>query len=179
MSTSFPLCIDLDGTLIREDVTALACKRVLSTQWWGWAKLLIWLVQGLPYLKHRVEDTAPIDVTRLTYNQPLLTYIRKQKALGRTIVLATAADEGVATRVSHYLGLFDDVIASNQQVNRRAAAKRQALVERFGEGRFVYAGNSRDDLQVWPACPDIIVVNASAWVLNKATAMGKPMRVFG
>jgi len=51
-------------------------------------------------------------------------------------------------------------MASDDGANLAAGNKAAALVERYGAAGFGYAGNSKDDLKVWPDAGEIIVVNA-------------------
>lgn len=173
-NSKIPWCIDLDGTLIREDVTQLAfwglVKRV---QFIPLMKALALFVVSYAHAKHYVESAFAVDVNRLTYNQKLLGYIRAHKKRGGLVYLATAADHGVAQRVADHLALFDGVIASDGKVNRRAEKKAETLNALFGESCYIYAGNSRDDLKVWPSTCAMIVVNAPRFVLHNARTLGK------
>ena len=175
---AIPWCIDLDGTLIAEDVTALA--------FWGLVQQrspfklmrgLLWFARGHAQAKHYVETAYTVDVTHLTYNHALVNLIKAHRAQGGLTALATAADEGVAHRVADHLGIFDAVIASNGTINRRAQAKADALNERFGKGQYLYAGNSKDDLQVWPSACAALVVNAPPAVVDAARLLGIPYMV--
>ena len=112
-------------------------------------------------LKRNVAALAPLDVSLLPYNRPLLAYLREQKAAGRKLVLATAADQRVAQAVADFLDLFDEVIASDGEHNLKGEAKATALVARFGVRGFSYAGNDSSDLAVWRAAHSAVVVNAS------------------
>jgi 4-hydroxybenzoate polyprenyltransferase len=155
-----PLCVDLDGTLIHTDllvegVIAILTNRRLVGKW---PRMVAASRAGL---KHNVAALAPLDVSLLPYNRPLLSYLREQKAAGRKLVLATAADQRVAQAVADHLDLFDEVIASDGQHNLKGKAKAQALVERFGPQGFAYAGNEASDMSVWRAAHSAVVVNAS------------------
>ena len=57
-------------------------------------------------------------------------------------------------------------MASDGHINLRAEAKAHALVERYGEKKFAYAGNSKDDLYVWKKAGEVIAVNAPMSVLK-------------
>src|SRR5256885_10972873 len=50
----------------------------------------------------------------------------------------------------------------------RSENKLKALVERFGERGFDYAGNSTADLSVWRGARKAVVVNATAGLARKA-----------
>lgn len=173
-----PLCVDMDGTLIREDVTQIAFLQLISRDILALAKCVFWLMRGRAYMKSRIEAATHIDLTKLTYHAQLIAFIREQKSQGRKIVLATAADFVIAKRMADHLKLFDEVIASDGSVNKRAQEKAKALHKAFPNTGYVYAGNSRDDLKVWPHAQAIIAVNCSDSVLEAARAMNKPIRIF-
>jgi len=140
-----PLCVDLDGTLVKSD-TLLDSVIVLARQ--SPISLLrfpMWIVQGKAAFKHNVSSVVALDVEHLPYNQPLLQYLRQQHAAGRTIYLATGADDLLAQRVAAHLGIFADVLASDGSVNLTGRNKLAAFQQRFPEG-FSYIGNARVDL---------------------------------
>jgi apolipoprotein N-acyltransferase len=92
----------------------------------------------------------------------------EQKAAGRKLILATASDRDMALPVAAHVGLFDEVLGSDGKTNLRSANKLKALVEKFGERGFDYAGNSAPDLVVWRGAREAIVVNASRAILKRA-----------
>jgi len=53
----------------------------------------------------------------LPFDTELLGYLKAQRALGRRLVLATAADERIALQVANHLQLFDLVLASDGIIN--------------------------------------------------------------
>ncbi len=165
---ALPLCVDLDGTLIRSDMLlegfcALATDpRVVPT--------LLLLLRGRAEFKQSVAASAPMDPALLPYNETLLAYLRAQKAAGRYLVLATAADQRAARSIAAYLGIFDEVIASDGIHNLKGEAKARALVARFGAKGFGYAGNANSDLAIWRQAASAIVVNAPAGALAQVRA---------
>lgn len=165
-TAGYPICVDLDGTLVRTDtliegVLALGPGRRLVQA----AALL-----GGPRaaFKAFVAREADLDPALLPYNETLLAWLREQKACGRRLLLATAADLQIAQAVADYLGLFDEVIASDGVRNNKGAAKATALAERWGSGKFTYVGNGRDDLAVWREAGTGVTVNAPASVVAAA-----------
>ena len=64
------------------------------------------------------------------------------------------------------LKLFDEVIASEADNNLSGAAKRDALVERFGAEGFDYMANAPVDRAVWSAARTAILVNASPTLVD-------------
>jgi 4-hydroxybenzoate polyprenyltransferase len=168
--TALPLCVDLDGTLLatntlHETLVAVAGNPTVL------ALIPGWLLAGKAVLKRELARRAPLDPTLLPYNRPLLEYLRKEKACGRYLVLATAADRSIAEVVNAHLGLFDEIIASDGVRNLRGEAKARALSERFGAQGFAYAGNDRTDIPIWGQAARAVLVNVSARVARAATAV--------
>ena len=140
-----PLCVDLDGTLVKSD-TLLDTVLVLARQ--SPRSLLQfprWIVQGKAAFKRNISSVAALDVVHLPYNQPLLEVLRQQHARGRKIYLATGADNLLAERVADHLGLFSGVLASDGSLNLTGGNKLAAFQQRFPAG-FSYIGNARPDL---------------------------------
>ncbi len=173
-----PLCIDLDGTLIRADTLQLAL--------WPWVgksplrllKVLFWLTRGRAYLKRQIANRVTLDPATFPYNQPFLNWIKAEKSTGRKLVLVSATDEKYALAVAKHLPIFDEVLASNGKTNLRSANKAAALNQRYGRGRYDYAGNSSADLPVWQASHAAIVVNADSTLLRRAEKVVMVVKVF-
>ena len=168
-AAGLPICVDLDGTLVRSDTLADALMSGMHN-WRVWRAFALVLTKGRAAMKQELARVAPVDAASLPYNDELLHYLRAEKARGRKIVLATAADDATANAVSAHLQIFDEVFASNGVRNLKGPRKADALVERFGERGFVYAGNDRSDLDVWSHAHGAIVVNANRSIAEKAAA---------
>jgi 4-hydroxybenzoate polyprenyltransferase/phosphoserine phosphatase len=166
-----PLCVDLDGTLVRTDLLVEGLVSIVASgqAFRKWPRLL---TSDRALLKQRVAELGRVDVTVLPYNQEFLAYLQEQKASGRTLVLATAADERLARAVADHLGIFDLVLSSDGQTNLKGQAKARMLVDYFGKSGFDYAGNDRSDLSVWQEARRPVVVNAAPGVKAKAMALG-------
>ncbi|MFZ0827896.1 MAG: apolipoprotein N-acyltransferase [Verrucomicrobiia bacterium] len=163
-----PLCVDLDGTLIKTDLLWESLARLLRRNPFRLVPVLFWWMRGRAHLKQELARRVTIDPATLPYHEPFLAYLRGQKAAGRKLILATASDRAMALPVASHIGLFDEVLGSDGRTNLRSANKRKALVEKFGERGFDYAGNSSADFAVWRGAREAIVVNASAAVLKQA-----------
>ena len=158
-TTALPLCVDLDGTLLRTDTLVEGLIALAGSLRLG--ALAGAFAGGRAGLKARVAALAPPDPALLPYNEAVLEYLRTARQAGRRIVLATAANEAVARLVADHVGLFDEVIASTATRNLKGPAKAAALVERFGAGGFVYAGDARADLAVWQQAAAAVLVDVS------------------
>ncbi|HOW77506.1 MAG TPA: UbiA family prenyltransferase [Candidatus Competibacteraceae bacterium] len=178
MPTEYPLCIDLDGTLLNSDLlleSALAQVKQAPLSILNWP---YWLMGGKANLKAKIAERVELDIGTLPYNQELLTFLREQKEQGRTLVLVTASHRQFAEPIADHLGLFDDVLATDGDRNLAGPHKAETLVERYGERGFDYAGNSAVDLAVWKHARRAIVVNAGASIANQARAVCEVERIF-
>jgi 4-hydroxybenzoate polyprenyltransferase len=161
-----PLCVDLDGTLVRSDTLIEGLLSVLGGP--GILHLPELFASNRAAFKSKVAQLGPINPALLPYNEDVLAYLRAQKAAGRRLVLVTAADTLIAQGVAEHLGLFDEVLCSDGKTNLKGAAKAKALVDRFGRGGFAYLGNDQHDLPVWREARSIGIVNAPASVAATA-----------
>jgi len=163
-ATSVPLCVDLDGTLVRGDLLVEALAALLTSDLPAALQAPLWLLRGTACFKAEVARRVSLDIASLPYNAQLLNYLQAQRDAGRRLVLATAAPAGLARQVADYLGLFHEVLASNERTNLKGAWKADALVARFGERGFDYAGDGYADLAVWRHCRRAIVVDPAPGV---------------
>lgn len=156
-----PLAVDLDGTLIRSDMMWESLARLLREHPLSVFAVPLWLLRGRAHLKHQLAARVQVDSTTLPYTEDFLEWLQQQKRTGRKLVLATASDQKMAEPVAKHIGLFDEVLASNGQINLRDNAKLAALTQKFGERGFDYAGNSSVDLDVWKGSRAAVIVNGS------------------
>lgn len=170
-----PLCVDLDGTLIRTDLLWETLVRLLAQKPYLLFLVPFWWLRGRAYLKQRLAESVTLDFSVLPYNASLLEYMAAAKREGRALVLVTASDVQLAGLVARHLGIFDEVIASDGKHNLRGANKATCLLERYGSRKFDYAGNSSVDLHVWAEAREAIVVNAGKTLsrrIDKQTRLG-------
>lgn len=172
-----PLVVDLDGTLVRTDTLYEQALTLAKGQFLQTLLLPAWLLRGKAHLKQRLAQHVTLDACTLPYNDELLDWLKAQKHAGRQLVLCTAADTQTAQAIARHLSFFDEIIASDGQTNLAAARKADRLVQQFGCQGFDYVGNSHDDLPVWRAARQAIVVNAPAAVLKEAQRHGNVGKV--
>ena len=157
-AAELPLCVDLDGTLVKSDTLVDAILLLVRQQpasalhWPGWVR------KGRAGFKREITSRAVVDVEHLPYNEPLLAYLREEHARGRRIYLATAADIGFAEKVAAHVGLFTGVLASDGSLNLAGSNKLAAFQERFPEG-FSYIGNAIPDRTLLQASHQPMVAN--------------------
>ena len=176
---TLPICVDLDGTLIHTDMLHESVLGLLKAEPLSLIKLpWVLIFKGRAALKQWIADKTQFDASVLPFNQDFLLWLREQHASGRRLVLCTASDQSIADSIAQHLGLFDEVMASNGTVNLEGRHKANALVEKFGEKCFDYAGNSIPDLEVWKHARKAIVVNASPRLVRDVSAIADVEDVF-
>ncbi|MEP1471066.1 MAG: UbiA family prenyltransferase [Halieaceae bacterium] len=158
-STERPLVVDLDGTLINTDLLHESTLKIIREHPLGALQLPFHLKSGKSRLKQYLADNVQLMPETLPYNEPFLQWLRSQRDHGRQLILCTASNQGFAEDVAGFLGIFDDVIASDSSRNIKGDRKAEILCERFGKGGFDYAGDSYSDLPVWRNSGGAILVN--------------------
>jgi 4-hydroxybenzoate polyprenyltransferase len=171
---SVPLCVDLDGTLVKSDtlldsVLALVRQRPLEV-----VKIPGWIRQGKAHFKQQVTGAVALDVAHLPWNHPLLEWLREEHGAGREIYLVTAADRRLAERVAAYVGIFSGVLASDGATNLAAHNKTTALQHRFPQG-FSYVGNAAADIGPLAASVAPVTANSTSGLRRALRATGRPM----
>lgn len=157
-----PLCVDLDGTLIEGDASWMSVRMLFKRSPFTAVSLLPLFFVDRAKFKHELSRRHVPDPATLTFIPEVVTFVREQHAAGRTVVLATASNIAIASRVAEYLQCFDEVIASDEHTFRGGPGKAKALVDRFGDKGFVYAGNEVRDIPVWAAAAAAILVRVPA-----------------
>jgi 4-hydroxybenzoate polyprenyltransferase/phosphoserine phosphatase len=172
-----PLCVDLDGTLLRTDSLVESTVALVGQNPFAIVHILFALLRGRARFKAWVAEHLVLDIASLPFNQPVLDWLRSEHKAGRSLVLITAADSRIAQAVAEQTGLFSEVFASDGKRNLKAAAKAETLVSRFGRGGFDYAGDARADLPVWRAARHAIVVGGPG-LQRAARQVAEVERVF-
>jgi len=154
------LCVDLDGTLIRGNLLWECVLALLKTHPFTLFKVPVWLLSGRAFVKRQLAVKTQLNPARLSYRQEVLDLIREERAAGRRIAMVTAADRAIAESVAQHIGLFDEVHASDGQLNMKGGNKAAFLADRFSEHGFEYVGDSAADLAVWRRAQAAYVVGS-------------------
>lgn len=172
-----PLCVDLDGTLIRTDLLWELLVALIRNRPWLLLLLPFWLLNGKAGFKQRLAERVTIDVSLLPYRQAVIDYIHQESAKGREIVLVTATYRRYARLVADQVGLFGRVLATDT-MNLSGDQKASALIELYGEGGFEYVGNAAADLKVWRHAGRASVVSSSAAFLRRVQEIATVRETF-
>ena len=174
-----PICVDLDGTLVKTDTFIEQGATFLKTQPENIYKLPLWLLKGKAHIKSMLARQVKIQPNTLPYNHELIEYLLAKKEQGHPLLLVTGANGRIAKAIAKHLGIFDGVYASDRETNLTGRRKLMLLTHLFGRGRFIYCGNSKTDLTIFDAAAKSIVVDAPASVQKKAQRIGNVSKVFG
>ena len=163
-----PLAVDMDGTLILTDMSVMSAKRVfLRKPWTIFSTIFLELTGKRAKWKKNLARQLKFDPAELQYHEVFVDWLTGESARGRKLILATASDRLVAEVIAAHVGLFDDVMGSDGNINLRDHKKAEALIARYGEKGFGYAGNSVHDIPVWNHSGQVIVVNPEKGLLDK------------
>ncbi|MEM6463940.1 MAG: UbiA family prenyltransferase [Pseudomonadota bacterium] len=153
-----PLCVDLDGTLLKTDTLWESLVGLLLRNPLLVFAAAFWMLRGKAALKTKVAARTDRDPATWPYREEVVDLLRRESAAGRKIVLATGAPEKVAKAVADHLKIFDAVYCTTADHNLTAKNKSRVLVEKYGEGGFDYIGDSGDDIAVFEVARNAIVV---------------------
>lgn len=171
-----PLCVDLDGTLIRTDLLLESALDLLRQNPLYVFAFVVWLLSGKARLKREIARRTHLDVAKLPYDPRVLNRLRDPDER-REKVLCTASDRQLADAVAAHIGVFSAVLASDGKCNLSGRAKAVALCELYGEQGFDYLGNEPKDLAIWRCARGAIVVNASPHLAERAARVCKVLAV--
>jgi 4-hydroxybenzoate polyprenyltransferase len=173
-----PVYVDLDGSVIRTDTLWESFASALRRNPLRAIAALGALASGRAALKRRLAEIGPPDIESLPRHEALIAWLRKQRELGRRIVLATAADHSLARSVASSVALFDDVIASDGRRNLKGRHKLEAIRNDARGAPFDYCGNGPEDVAIFAAARRAIVVGAAPRVLREARRQADVAAVF-
>jgi len=161
MEKNIPLCVDLDGTLLKTDTLYELAFRIIKQSPLIIFYLPLLLLKGKQHLKKYLSEKCLLNPELLPYNRDFLDYLIAQNREGRKLVLVTGCYEKTANEIAAHLGIFDSVMATNADINLTGKNKAQRLLQVFGAKGFDYAGNDTVDIPVWEECREALLVNCA------------------
>jgi len=174
-----PLCVDLDGTLVKSDTLVDSLLVLLRMRPLLAFRLPGPLLHGKAAFKAFLSESISLDVAHLPYNRKLLQFLQQERSLGRPIYLATGADLALANRVAAHLGIFSGVLGSDGTTNLTGANKLVSLRRRLDSDAFDYIGNDTPDMPLLAHASQPMVANPSLALRIALRARGiRPRRVF-
>jgi len=161
MNDNKVLFVDLDGTLIREDLSHLAFvhslkKHPFKTLFY----LLVFLFKGKPYLKHKISKNFDIPFENLTFNKAALNFIREVKNRHQAVYLISGSHQILIDKMGKYLNIFFESFGTRDEYNMVGDNKVRFIKENLKIHDFDYLGNSYKDLPIWKFTKRAIHTNA-------------------
>lgn len=178
MSVKGTIAVDLDGTITLTDTLHESVLLILKNKPLMLLMFPFWLIKGIAFFKFKISEIINLDVTALPYNEPLIEWLKSERADGKKIVLCSASNENITLAVADYLQMFDDVMSSDATTNLKSVNKRKALENKFGKKGYDYVGNSRADIAVWAGSRHAILVNTNQRISNKVMKFTTVFRTF-
>ncbi|RYZ86442.1 MAG: hypothetical protein EOP04_13865, partial [Proteobacteria bacterium] len=154
------LAVDLDRTLIKADLLEEAIFLYLKKRPWGIFMLIRALLKSRVNLKNYLVNHVDIKVELLPYNNKVIDRIKLEKDSGSVIVLASASPKTFVKAIADHVGLFDNVIATEEN-NIKGSEKLAALRAEYPNSDISYIGDSVSDIPVWKGLGKALMVNPS------------------
>ena len=156
------LFVDLDGTLIKEDLSNIAFlhslkKYPMKTLFY----LFVFLFKGKPYLKDKISKNFDVPFERLNFNKAAFDYIREVKNRHRVVYLISGSHQILVDQMGRYLNIFFESFGTKDNFNMVGINKVQFIKENLKINDFDYLGNSHKDLPIWKYTKRAIYTNAS------------------
>ncbi len=107
--------MNLEGTLLRTNLLFELLARLLRQRPWLFLAVPFWLLRGKAVLRREIASRVLLDPATLPYNTAYLSWLQKEKAADRVLVLISAGDSAVARKVASHLDIFDEVRSSEEQ----------------------------------------------------------------
>ena len=97
------LFVDLDGTLIKEDLSNLAFIDYLKKNPLKLiVNLFIFLVKGKPFLKEKISKNFTVPLNKITFNRSALKYIRSVKNHHRVVYLISGSHQILVNQIDQH-----------------------------------------------------------------------------
>jgi len=162
MNDNRVLFVDLDGTLIKEDLSDLAFSHSLKnfpirTLFY----LFIFLFRGKPYLKDKISKNFSVPFKNLTFNKAAFEFIREQKNCHKVVYLISGSHQLLVDQIANYLNIFIESFGTKNDFNMVGSNKVKFIKENLNIHDFDYLGNSHKDLPIWEYTKKPIHTNAN------------------
>ena len=156
------LFVDLDGTLIKEDLSDLAfIHSIKNYPFKTLFYLFIFLFKGKPYLKEKISKNFTVPFTNLTFNKAALDFIREVKNKHRVVYLISGSHQKLVDQMDKFFNIFFKSYGTKDNLNMVGNNKVKFIKENLNIHNFDYLGNSKKDLPIWEYTQNIIYTNAS------------------
>lgn len=155
-----PLIVSLAGTLVKSDVALDSLLHLVRHNPAVIVKIWAWMFSGTSSLRSRLENAASLDVEHLPYHSEVLSFLRKQRAQGRSVYLATSSDGRLAQRIVEHLDIFEGKLLFSRDSPGLKDGDRLNDGQPWNPGGdFAFIGHSIEDLARLSSAAERMVAN--------------------
>ena len=174
MTDLIPLFVDLDGTVIKEDIGQMALKKSLSINFLNFFNIIIrFFLFGKPSAKFYASKNYHVNFDQLNFNKSCLDFIETAKKSDRKVYLISGSHELAIKKITDKLNIFDGVYGTTKNYNMISLNKVKFIHQNLGILKFDYIGNSHQDLPVWEYSENVIYTNVDEGLLKKINLINK------
>ena len=167
-TTTTPLVVNLDGTLITRDSLLLLIGELARRAPHRLPSTATMARRSRAAARHHPWETVGLDAARLHFSPRLVAYLEVEAERGRTHILATGSTQALADAVAVHLGIFSQAVGSSREHNLTGAREAERLAADHGLHGFDDAGASAADLVVRRHARHGILCNALRRVARPA-----------
>lgn len=181
MNPDVPLCVDLDGALLRSNIHIERCLRCVKQDVFYAATAVWWLFRGKARWQSQMARRCSLDVSLLPIDTGLLNWLRTERNRGRRLILCTRGDRETADQVARHIGIFDDVVAGDSGATDSNREQAAILDGRYGIRGYDYVGNKTANSEVGKHARNVITtdvfgLNQDAGSAQKGSSVVKAQR---
>ncbi len=167
MNENKALFVDLDGTLIKEDLSDLAFlhslkKFPIKTLFY----LFVFLFREKSYLKNKISKNFVVPFKNLTFNKAAIDFIKEQKNRHRVVYLISGSHQILVDQMSRHLNIFFESFGTKENFNMVGYNKVRFIKENLNIHDFDYLGNSYKDIPIWKYTKKAIHTNSSQQLIK-------------
>lgn len=156
------LFVDLDGTLIKQDLSDLAFMFCIKNKPFKLIfYLIIFLFKGKPYLKDKISKDYIVPIDKLNFNIASLDYIKEVRNRHRVVYLISGSHQLLVDQINDHLKVFFEAFGTKHNFNMVGQNKIKFINEELKISEFDYLGNSNQDLPIWRYTKKILYTNVS------------------
>jgi len=173
-----PMAIDVDGTLLKSDITQEMFWLGLIKFPWLAPKILYLIVTNRPALKAflmpRLRDI--FDPKHLPYNQDVLKRAKAHHEAGGEVILCSGSEHALIETIADHFDYIDAGFGTSETVNLVKGNKASFLEKRYPNG-FIYFGNSTQDFKVWAAAHQAFAIRPPKGTEAVRTKIGEAVTI--
>ncbi|MGB0906409.1 MAG: UbiA family prenyltransferase [Maricaulaceae bacterium] len=172
-----PLVIDVDGTLIRNDLThELLLMGILMYPFKIFSFFALFFKSKAKLKEELVKLVGKqIEPAHLPFNSEVVERAKRHKSNGGDVVLCSGSEHSLIDKLASHLGWVDNAYGSTSNRNLISHTKAAFLSKKYPEG-FTYIGNSSHDYPVWTKASEGLSVNAPSGTQSVKTASGDSVK---